>query len=282
MIYSFFCMYQAKFIKPMYQNHLWKQMVWFGIGYGVCFVLQKVKLKSLFQFSFWFYLFNVLLLGLVLIFGKEVNGAKAWFHFKGLHFQPSEFAKISILFYLVEVTKEFQMQKDKKEITYLLKVTLIVLIPSVLVFLEPDTGAIVIYFLLLLGVLLFSGIRKRWFVIAFVLLSLLLGGFFFLYFFHQDLLIDLIGTSFFYRMDRLLHFQDGTGMQLNNALITIGNAGLFGHGIQKSLLYVPEFPTDFAFTLAISILGFVGACVLILCYVSLDFFLLISYLECKT
>ena len=126
--------------------------------------------------------------------------------------------------------------------------------------------------LLLLSVLLMSGIKKRWFIIAFSLLTILIGLFFYLYFCHQDLLIDLIGTSFFYRVDRLFNFKSGSGMQLNNALATIGNSSFFGHGIQKELLYVPEFPTDFVFTLSIAIFGFFGGFLILFSYLTLNCF----------
>lgn len=271
MIASFFCMYQAKFIKDIYQSHLTKQILWFVVGMLLILLFQKLKIKFFFHYSFYLYLFGLLLLFLVLFFGKEVNGAKAWFHFKIFNFQPSEFMKIALLLYLSKITTDFKLGK-RKEFYYIVQCAFVVLIPSLLVFLEPDTGAIIMYLFILLSVLVLSGIKKRWFIIAFLFAIIVGGSFIYLYIFKQDLLIDLIGTSFFYRMDRLINFKDGSGMQLNNALATIGNAGIFGHGIQQELLYVPEFPTDFVFTLSISIFGFVGGFILILCYFTLTCF----------
>ncbi len=272
MISSFFCMYQARFIKNIYNTHLTKQILWFGIGFLLLIFLQKIKVKFLFQYSFYFYLLGNLLLFLVLFFGKETNGARAWFHFKIFNFQPSEFMKLALLLYLAKLTNDFQMNHKKKEFIYIIKCSVVVLIPSILVFLEPDTGAIILYFLLLLATFFLSGIKKRWFVLSFLLLSLFLGSFIYLYLFQQDTLIHLIGTSFFYRMDRIINFKSGSGLQLNNALTTIGNAHLFGHGIQKSLLYVPEFPTDFVFTLFLSIFGFLGGIFLLLAFLLLNCF----------
>lgn len=272
MIASFFCMYEARFIKDIYTSHLTKQILWFMVGFFILFLLQKIKVKFLFRYSFYFYLLGNILLFLVLFFGKETNGARAWFSFKIFNFQPSEFMKISLLLYLAKVTNDFKTTRKRCEFIYILKCVFIVFIPSILVFLEPDTGAIIIYLLLLLATLLVSGIKKRWFIIAFFVILLLGSGFLYLYLFKQDILIEWIGTSFFYRMDRIIHFKDGSGMQLNNALTTIGNAGLFGHGIQKELLYVPEFPTDFVFTLFLSMFGFAGGCLLLLSYFTLNCF----------
>ena len=273
MIASFFCMFQARFIKSLYLGHLQKQILWFFIGFFLLFVFQKVKIKFFFRYSFWFYILGVLLLFLVLFFGKSTNGARAWFDLKFFHLQPSEFMKIALLLYLAKITDDFKTGKIK-EFWYVLKSIFITLFPSLLVFLEPDTGAIILYLLLLFSVLLLSGIKKWWFILTFFLVGLLGGCFLYLYLYKQDTLIELIGTSFFYRMDRLIHFKDGSGLQLNNALTTIGNTKIFGNGIQKELLYVPEFPTDFVFTLSISIFGFLGVILLLFCYFFLNIYLI--------
>lgn len=281
MICSFFCMYQAGFIKSIYALHLKKQILWYFVGFVFIFLFQKIKVRVLFDYSFWFYCLGNILLLLVLFFGKDINGAKAWFNLKIFNFQPSEFMKIGLLLYLIHLSDLFH-HKKMKEITFIASSILVTLIPSLFVFLEPDTGAIIIYLLLLFSVLLLSGIKKRWFVLAFLLLGIFIGGFFYLYFKEQDLLIKYIGTSFFYRVDRLLNFQSGSGMQLNNALITIGNATIFGHGIQKSLLYVPEFPTDFVFTLHTAIFGFVGDIIILLCFLVLNLFFISKIFKTET
>ncbi len=281
MIASFFCMYEVRFVKSIYTSHLIKQILWFGVGFLILYLLQKIKIQFLFRYSFCFYLLGNILLILVLFLGSEINGARAWFHFKFFNFQPSEFMKIALLLYLAKITNDFRLQERKREWLYILKCVLIVFIPSILVYLEPDTGAIIMYLILLLAVLLVSGIKKRWFIIVFLLVLVLGGGFFYFYLFKQDVLINWLGTSLFYRMDRLLHFKDGSGMQLNNALITIGNAGLFGHGIQKELLYVPEFPTDFAFTLFLSMFGFIGEILLLFSYFLMNCFFIHQFFRIK-
>ncbi len=273
MVFSFFCMYQAQFIKSIYAMHLKKQILWYAIGFFLIFLCQKIKIRILFNYSFFFYLLGNFLLILVLFFGKEINGAKAWFDFKIFNFQPSEFMKISLLLYLIHLTDLFHNQCFS-EFKYIFLCLIATFIPSLFVFLEPDTGAIIIFLLLLLSVFLLSGIRKRWFILAFGVFAFIITLFFYFYFFQQDLLIQWIGTSFFYRVDRILNFQSGSGLQLNNALATIGNATFFGHGIQKNLLYVPEFPTDFVFTLNTAIFGFVGDFIVLSCFCVLNLFLI--------
>ncbi len=280
LIASLFCMYEARFIKSLYVNHFAKQILWYVIGFFLLILLGKIKVQFLFQYSFSFYLLGNFLLFLVLFLGKDINGAKAWFDLKFFHFQPSEFMKIALLLYLAKNLREFNESKQS-DFLFILKCLLITLIPSIFVFLEPDTGAILFYGLLLLSTLLLSKIKKRWFFLAFFLLTLFGGSFFYLYFLKQDFFIKIFGTSFFYRMDRLIHFHDGTSLQLENALTTIGNAGLFGHGIQKDLLYVPEFPTDFVFTLFLSIFGFIGGFVLLLSFFTMNCFFINKYFKVK-
>ncbi len=271
MIFSFFCMYQAQFVKSIYALHLKKQILWYFIGFILILLFQKLKIRFFFEHSFFLYLIGNILLILVLFFGKEVNASRAWFDLKFFNFQPSEFVKITLLLYLVHLSDLFH-NKIFSEFKFILIAIIATLIPSILVFLEPDTGAIIIYLLILFSIFLLSGIKKIWFILAFGLAFVLLGGFFYLYFCNQDLLIKWIGTSFFYRVDRLLNFKKGSGMQLNNALVTIGNASFLGHGIQNNLLYVPEFPTDFVFTLNTAIFGFLGDIIVLFCFLLLNLF----------
>ena len=64
----------------------------------------------------------------------------------------------------------------------------------------------------------------------------------------SDAFINLFGTSFFYRIDRLLDWSNKSGMQLTNAIAAIKAAGLFGFGIGNTPIYIPESHTDFIFS----------------------------------
>ena len=58
-------------------------------------------------------------------------------------------------------------------------------------------------------------------------------------------------------------WQDGVGLQLENALAAIGSSGLFGHGFNKTPIYFPESSTDFIFAVFASNFGFAGVILLI-------------------
>ena len=70
----------------------------------------------------------------------------------------------------------------KQEFIFILKTLGIVLIPSILTFLQPDTGAVIIYFIIYFCMMFASGIRMRWFLIAFGVLLFILRNFWNLFF----------------------------------------------------------------------------------------------------
>lgn len=265
-IISLFNMLNAKYISSTYDNVFYKQLIWIIIGYILFALIQKINVKTLFKFSVSFYIFTTILLLLVLFIGKEVNGAKCWFQVFNISFQPSELAKISLPLLLITVLDRSKLKTIKQQIVFLLKAIIITLIPSVLVFLEPDTGAIINYLLILI-VVIFSSKISKWFYFVFVILGLgFISSFVYCYLFNQDLLIDLIGTSFFYRVDRIINFANGSSYQLENALINIGSAPLYRFNLNEIPLYIPEAPTDFAFAFNIGNFGLISGLIVLISY----------------
>ncbi len=272
MVFSFLNMINARLIDNVYNNHLIKQIIWYILGFGIIFIFSKINVKKLFNLSFVFYLLSIILLILVLFLGKEINGAKAWFHFGFFSFQPSELCRLTLTLFLVNLTNKFNKQIKKNEIKYIFLMILATLIPSILVFLEPDTGAIIFYLIIFLVCLFNAQINKKWFILIVISFIFLISAFFYLYFFQQDLLIKLIGTSFFYRIDRLIDFKNN--YQITNALILIGSASFFGSGLNKASLYVPEAPTDFILSFSIGNFGLFGGIIILLSYLTLNLLLI--------
>ncbi len=269
---SLFIMYHARYITETYAHHFERQILWFGIGFFLIFIFQLFSTQKLFSISLFLYLINLLLLILVLIIGTNVNGSKAWIDLKYFSFQPSELMKLSLALFLAHVCTRKKFANWKEEIIFLFFVFLIVLIPSILVFLEPDTGAILFYFLITFVCLWNSPLRKRWFFLIFTILLSTLGTFFYLYLFQKDLLISFIGTSFFYRVDRLLNI--GSGMQIENALIAIGSAPFIQFHLRETGIYIPEAPTDFVFALCSNVFGIFGNLILIFSFFLIDCYLI--------
>lgn len=250
------------------QNLFLKQLLWYALGFGVAYLMMTVGNKFLYNNAYILYLIGIILLVLVLFFGTDINNARCWFVIPYIgSFQPSEFMKIFLIITLSRMINDFNEKKRTNDVfdefKFLLKVLIVVGIPSLLTFIEPDTGAVIIYFIITIVMLFVGGFRARWFVITIATIFLVGGVFLGIYFFKQDLFIELFGTSFFYRMDRILNWSNSSGLQLTNGLTAIGSAGLFGHGFNNVPIYFPEMQTDFIFAVFTSNFGFIGAISLI-------------------
>lgn len=211
-----------------------KQLLYLFLSYITLFILSKIKLKYIFKYIRYLYIFSVFLLIIVLLIGREVHGAKAWLHLYSFSIQPSEIAKLILTIYLTYLTYK------KKNIILLIFLTLI---PSILTFLEPDTGAIIFYLIILISTLKYSNIKKKHLITGIFILLLFIGINISLYFINKDLLIKIYGTKLFYRIDRLISFKEQNNIQTINSLISIGS---------HNLIYIPENHNDFIFASIIS------------------------------
>ena len=258
-----------------FENYWIKQIVWYVVGLFIAYFMMIFGNKFLYDNAWWFYVFGVASLVLVLFIGKEVNSARCWFNIKYIgSIQPSEFMKVFLIIILSRLIRDFNEQHINSsvldEFKFLVKVLVIVLIPSVLTFIEPDTGAVIIYFIITFIMLFIGGIRKRWFFLILVVLggAISFGGL--IYFIDHELFLKIFGTSLLYRIDRIVNWSSSSGMQLTNSLTAIGSAGIFGHGFMNTPIYFPEMQTDFIFSVFASNFGLVGASLLILLIIFFD------------
>ena len=269
---SLLLMYHSTYISNVYSSHFTKQLTWFIIGLLLLILGKMCNTQILFKYSKILYLLSIFLLILVLFIGENINGARAWINFHYFLFQPSELMKLTYSLYLSHLVYNKHFYNLKQEFLFLCHVFLLFLIPTILVFLEPDTGAILFYLFITLAILWKSKLKKRWFVLLGFLSLSFLGFFFYTFSYQKDFLISLLGTSIFYRMERLLNL--GTGMQIEHALIAIGSAPFFCFHPSKVGIYIPEAPTDFAFSLTSNVLGIGGLLIILLSYFILDCYLL--------
>lgn len=251
-----------------YSNLMFKQIIWYILGFGVTFLIMYLGNDSMYKNIWILYIIGNLLLLSLLIFASPINNAKCWFSIPGVGtIQPSEFMKIILIITLGSVINDFNETHSnptvKDEFMFLIKVGIVVFIPSILTFMEPDTGVVLIYLLITIVMLFISGIRYRWFVIIFGALAIVIASVLVIYFINNDLFIKLFGTSFFLRVDRLLDWSNKDGYQLTNGMTAIGSAGLLGWGFNHTPLYFPEAQTDFVFAVYASNFGYLGSLFLI-------------------
>lgn len=124
-----------------------KQFIWIGAALAIGVVLFIVDAKFYSLFAYFLYIFIIILLAAVLLFGKEINGAKSWFVLGGFQLQPSEFAKpiTALALARLHTSHGYQIKKFKD----LLKAGIIILLPSGLILLQPDMGSATVFFALI-------------------------------------------------------------------------------------------------------------------------------------
>ncbi len=266
---SIITLYGAKSILPSTMSHLMtNQIIWYIAGFILIYLIMTIGNTYIYRISWFLYFVGIISLIGLFFFGKSINNAVCWYEIKGIGtIQPSEFMKIILIIInasmISKFNEEFPNPSVREEFMFLVKVFLVILPPSILTFMQPDTGVVLIYLLITFVMLFISGIRYRWFIAVIATGVITVGFVLGIYFLNQDLFIKIFGTSFFLRVDRLLDWSNQSGYQLENSLSSIGSAGLFGHGLTSNPIYFPEAQTDFIFAVYASHFGFIGSIILL-------------------
>ncbi|HAS36652.1 MAG TPA: rod shape-determining protein RodA [Flavobacteriales bacterium] len=120
-----------------------KQLLWIGTATVIAFICLQLDFRFFQTFSYPLFIFSLVLLAAVLVFGKEIKGAQSWFVMGPISFQPSELAKfgtaLALSNYLSSLTKSFKGFRTRA-IAFL-----IILSPALLILLQPDTGSVLVY-----------------------------------------------------------------------------------------------------------------------------------------
>ena len=156
---------QANILQTFYG----KQSIWFAFSYILILSILFFPLKSIKNNASLLYLFGLLLLFLVLLFGANINGNKSWFRLGGFSIQPSEFVKLFTILGLAKLLTEpdFKIKKPK----YLLQASILILAPVFLILLQPDLGSAIIFLSLFL-VLYRDGLSITYYLIAILIATL--------------------------------------------------------------------------------------------------------------
>lgn len=220
---------------------------------GVTALIPPARLRALVPAA---YLGTVLALLGVLVVGREINGARAWFELAGFRFQPSEPGKLVAIVALAWI-----LSAEHLRLRRLAAALATVGLLMALILLQPDLGTVLVYVAVTVALVVVSGVRAR--VIVALALVAATGTF---VVFQSDVLAD-------YQKARLTIFLFDEGevspdlapyaYNAEQAQIAIGNGGLTGQGLfqgtQTRSDLVPEQQTDFIFTVAGEELGFRGA-----------------------
>lgn len=245
-----------------------KQLLWYIAGFIIAYFIMFIGNDFIYRNAWFLYIIGIISLLGLLLFAEPINNAKCWYSIPGIGtIQPSEFMKIILIITLGTMihkfNEEFSNPSVMEEFKFLIKAAIVVLIPSILTFLQPDTGVVLIYLLITIIMLFVSGIRYRWFILLFSIIFILVAFVIAVYFINTDLFINIFGTDFFLRIDRLLDWSNSSGYQLENGIISIGSGGFLGMGIGNTPIYFPEPQTDFIFAVYANNFGFIGTIILL-------------------
>lgn len=248
-------------------EELKKQALWLVISIPVVILVIAIDYNFYCKISPILYGISILLL-IAVLFTKPINGATSWFAIGPFSFQPAEFAKIAVVLFIANIMVKLQ-KKEKDEINRIWKLGLIILalaIPVVIIIKQPDYGTALAFLVALIFMLFVAGIRKRYILIAALLVAIVVPlAYFFILPDHAKSRIDVYLNP---DLD-----PRGAGYNIIQSKLAIGAGQAFGMGIlkgnQTQLGYLYPKTTDFIFAVIGEEMGFLGGATVIALYIAL-------------
>jgi cell division protein FtsW len=251
-------MAKEKMTDPNYFS--FRQLIFATIGLAVMFVVMKVDYHTYRQPVVVFSALGIVVSLLVLVFFLAATAnTHRWIQLAGFTVQPSELAKLALIFFLAYFLEKRKGKVNDLAFT-LVPVAVIVALLAGLILLQPDLGTAV-SLLLISGVLLFAaGLDLRW-IAGSIIFALPV---FYLLVFRVR-----------YRRERILAFLNpweeplGRGFQIIQSLLSVASGGIAGLGFmegKQKLFYLPEAHTDFIFAVVGEEMGMIGTCAILVLF----------------
>ncbi len=241
-----------------------KQIYWFLLGFAIFFAMTIFDYHIIERIAYPVYFLSVGSLAMVLVIGKVFSGSQRWISLGGVAFQPSEFAKIALV---IIFSKFFTSQGEYTEyrLRDLWRPIILLAIPFLLVYKEPDLGTALM--LVIIAGSIFMFMKINWKSLAILLSSFLVC---------IPFVWPILNT---YQRKRILTFLRpendplGAGYHIIQSKIAVGSGLLWGKGYLKGtqtrLHFLPEQHSDFAFSVFAEEWGFMGSFILITLYLLL-------------
>ena len=245
---------EKQFGEPFY--YIWRQVAYVGVALLLSQIVLHVPTRVWNSISPHLLAAGCVLLVLVLLVGKEINGSTRWINLGLVNIQPSELMKLFVVVFLAGYMLR-RGEEVRTTVKGFLKPMLILGVVGVLLLLEPDFGSGVVVAFTALGMMFLGGVRLWQFGVLIVVMAL---G-----------LVTLAYSSP-YRVERLTSFLNpwadpfDSGFQLTQALIAFGRGEWLGVGLGGSvqkLFYLPEAHTDFLFAVISEETGLLGGLIVI-------------------
>ena len=240
-----------------------KQIIWILMGFAIFFVFSFIDFRFLRRtdiLMFIFLLTNFILL-MLFVLGYVSHGAKSWFNFGFFSFQPVDMMKLVLVLILAKYFSRRHV--EIRDIKHIFISGFYMLIPLVLVLLQPDFGSAVVVFFIWLGMVLVSGISKAHLFLVFTSGLIIFTSFWFFVFAP-------------YQKARISNFINpladihGTGYNAFQSTIAVGSGEILGKGLgfgtQSRLKFLPQPQSDFVFAAYAEEWGLVGSFLIFLLY----------------
>jgi rod shape determining protein RodA len=259
-IVGFFMLYSAA--GGSFRPWLYKQLIYFVIFFGVMILIAIIDIRFWLQTAYIYYFVALVLIIAVDVMGHNAMGATRWFRIGGFALQPSEIMKVCLVFALAKYFNNIDAE-DIEKTKYTIAPIIMIALPVLFIFDQPDLGTATIVLLAGVSVLFIAGVRSWKFIAAGVsgLVAVPFLWIFVLYDYQKQRVLNFINPN----NDPL-----GTGYNIIQSKIAIGSGGFFGkgylNGTQGQLEFLPEKQTDFIFTMLSEELGFVGSLFTIIIY----------------
>lgn len=236
------------------RSNFFRQLIFVAIGIAIFFILSFFDYRIIKGYSASLFIIGILLLAAVLILGKTIRGTVGWIGFSGFHLQPVELFKVILAIMLAKYLSV--NSRTIKEFRHILITLIPVGLSTFLILKQPDLGSALVVVSIWLGILIISGIKKRYLLILLVaglIVSAIAWGFLL-----KDYQKDRINSLFNPSADPL-----GTGYNAIQSTVAVGSGGIWGkglgHGSQSQLNFLPEKHTDFIFAVTAEEMGLGGA-----------------------
>ena len=238
-----------------------RQIIRFAAGLVILVFVALIDIRVWMSFAYPAYAMSLLLLIGVAVAGQIGKGAERWIELGPLQLQPSELMKIALILALARYFHGLTID-EVSNWRKLVPPVLMIVLPAVLVLMQPNLGTATI--LLLVGALLMflAGLSWKWILPAVAAVAAAVPVAW--HYLHA------------YQKERIYTFLDpdrdplGAGYNILQSKIALGSGGLFGKGFlagtQSQLDFLPEKQTDFIFVMLGEEFGFVGGISLLLLY----------------
>lgn len=282
-----------------------KQVQWYIIGFIAIAAIMYIGNESVFELAkiaYWILMVALIILlcnqvmnavfgpGTNLPYIEPINGATSWYTFPGIgSFQPSEFMKIVLIIITAGIIdkhhSEYNESSYENDLILFIKILKWVIPPVLLIYIQPDTGIVIIIAISLAVMIMCSGIKSGWIFVGFIIIALALGIFFYFFFFQNSTLTAFFGGG--YKLNRIVGWiypeenLIGAGQQLYTALLALGSAGVIGYGMKTKVVSILEPQTDFIFAVFGQSFGLIGTLLILFMCVFLDWRLFKIALQSK-